>query len=65
MRGNFEQQAVFKPARDGGGLETVSMQVGEYGSALSGRLRRLTAFRRLRAAQQLSNDPTLVSFQIS
>ena len=41
------------------------MQVGEYGSALFGRLRRLTALRRLRAVQQLSNYSTQVSFQIS
>ena len=41
------------------------MQVGEYGSVLFGRLRRLTALPRLRAAQQLSNDSTQVSFQIS
>ena len=34
-------------------------------SALFGRLRRLTALRRFRAAQQLSNYSTLVSFQIS
>ena len=59
------KEAVFKPARDDGGLATVSMQVGEYGAVLFGRLRRLTALTRLRAAQQLSNDSTQVSFQTS
>ena len=49
-------------------MATVPTQVGGCSSALIGsirRLRRLSALRRFRAAQQLSNYSTLVSFQIS
>ena len=33
-------EAVFKPARNNGGLTTVSIQVGGYGTALLGSIRR-------------------------
>ena len=60
-------EAVFKPARNDGGVATVSMHVGGYGEAqlASDAFGVSQGPRRRCAAQQLSNDSTQVSFQIS